>query len=110
MTKAHPDVHPFSTHPEEYDLLFIGTPVWAGTVAPALNTFFLKVPLKDKKIALFCCSGGMEGKTFRRMREALCNNVILSEIGFRDPLKHGRDTAFQEAQQWARRILEVQGI
>ncbi len=44
MTKEVPSLLPFSEHPEDYDILFIGTPVWAFSYTPALAAFFFPVP------------------------------------------------------------------
>jgi len=57
MKKEKPELYAFEKNPQDYDVLFIGTPVWAFTYAPALATLFSTTKLKGKKIALFCCSG-----------------------------------------------------
>ena len=79
MMKTKPELLPFDKRPEDYDVLFIGTPVWAFTYAPALATFFSSVHLKAKKIALFCCSGGTKGKALKKMAEQLPGNEIIGE-------------------------------
>ena len=38
--KAMPELLPIEKNPQNYDILFIGTPVWASAYAPSLNTFF----------------------------------------------------------------------
>lgn len=48
----------FDVNFDDYDFLFIGTPVWAGSYAPALNSFFTENKFPGKKMALFCCHGG----------------------------------------------------
>jgi len=105
IMQAKPELLPFAVNPADYDLLFIGTPVWAWNYAPALNTFFAKVKLQGKLIGLFCCSGGMEGKTRANMARALAGNTIIGEIGFQDPLKHDRHADAKRAQQWAQELV-----
>ena len=51
----------------KFDLVVIGTPVWVGTMTPAIRTYL--TDSKFKKIAFFCTCGGQEGKTFRGMQE-----------------------------------------
>jgi len=95
-----PELNEFDKNPEDYDVIFIGTPVWAFTYAPALRSFFSKICIKNKKIALFCCNGGNKGKTFDAMREELKDNHILGEIEFVEPIK-GEQGKASMARQWA---------
>jgi flavodoxin len=43
---------------EEYDMLFLGSPVWWYTVAPPIATFLSEYDLSGKTIAPFCTHGG----------------------------------------------------
>jgi flavodoxin len=104
MTKQVPSLLPFEYHPSDYDCLFIGTPVWAFSYAPALSAFFARFPVTGKKIALFCCSGGACGKTLEKMRQRLKGNTILGEINFVQPLRLPPDKAAGEARRWAKAL------
>jgi len=55
LMNRKPELLPLDKHPEEYDVLFIGTPVWTWTYAPSLITFLSICLLSNKRIALFCC-------------------------------------------------------
>jgi flavodoxin len=101
MMKETPELLPFDKKPQDYDLLFIGTPVWAWRYTPALATFFSKVPLQGKKIALFCCSGGGAGKTLEKMKDKLAGNEIVSQMSFIEP-KRDRPLNAANAQNWAK--------
>ncbi len=103
--KASPELLSLDKNPQDYDLLFIGTPVWAWTYAPALNSFFRQYSFTGKKVALFCCHGGLKGKIFAKMKYALLNNEILGEIDFRDPLKNNPDLSAQKVKDWAKKIV-----
>lgn len=106
MTKEKPAILTYDINPEDYDLLFIGTPVWAWTFAPAIRSFFAMTNLKGKKIALFSCNGGSNGKTFENMKEQLKGNEFLGEIEFEDPLKHDTEKNVETAAKWAKSICE----
>ncbi|MCR5536862.1 MAG: hypothetical protein K6F05_05545, partial [Succinivibrio sp.] len=41
----------------DYDVIFIGYPVWYSKLPPALTSFLKKSKLADKKVAFFCTSG-----------------------------------------------------
>ncbi|NLW50926.1 MAG: hypothetical protein GXY85_08830 [Candidatus Brocadiaceae bacterium] len=57
--------------PGEFDLVVIGTPVWAGTMAPAVRTYLAERKDRLPEVAFFLTtrSTGVE-KTFRHMEEA----------------------------------------
>jgi len=105
VMKKVPSLLPFAHHPADYDLLFIGTPVWAFTYAPALAAFFDRFPVTGKKAALFCCSGGACGKTFEKMRQKLWGNEILGEKHFVEPLRSSSEGAAGEARRWAKSLM-----
>jgi flavodoxin len=52
--------------PSKYDLVIIGTPIWAFTVTPAVRTYL--TTNKFKRLAFLSTSGGSSGeKTFKEM-------------------------------------------
>jgi flavodoxin len=105
VRQKSPELIPFDKKPEEYDMILIGTPVWAWTFAPALRTFLTTVKLQNKKIALFCCHGGQVGKTFDKMKVLLNGNTILGETDFEEPLKNDKEYNSNRARQWAKEML-----
>jgi flavodoxin len=92
-------------HPKDYDIVFIGTPVWAFTYAPALASFFLAHRLTSKKLAFFCCSGGHPGATLDNMKTQLPGNLLLGEIHFVKPLATEKEKAAERARSWARSLI-----
>ena len=57
-----PEIQPLATDLAQYDVVFLGYPVWFGTYAPPVITFLNQVDLSGKKIVPFCTfgSGGLE--------------------------------------------------
>ncbi len=108
LTKVKPELLPFDVNFDDYDFLFIGTPVWAGSYAPALNSFFADHKFSNKKIALFCCHGGGKGKVFDKMKTVLEGNEIISEIDFHDPKKKNTEAQLQKAEDWAKEMNDYQ--
>jgi flavodoxin len=43
--------------PKKYDLIVVGSPVWAWTGAPAVRTYLTKYKSQIKKVAIFTTSG-----------------------------------------------------
>ena len=97
--KEKPKLKPLDKNPADYDLIFIGTPVWAWTFSPALRSFFYQVKLKDKKIVLFCSFGGGLGKTFINMKKELVGNEIIAEKTFQEPIKKPEEGR-KEVDKW----------
>ncbi len=107
LLKQEPPLAPLSKNPQEFDLLFLGTPVWGGTHAPAWNTLFKEHPFFGKELALFCCHGGGKGKVFTKMEAALPQgNHLLGCIDFCEPLKKETPRAISESQAWGVDILK----
>lgn len=53
-----------------HDLIIIGTPVWAGTITPAIRSFLEKYKHEIKNIAFFSTMGGENpGKTFSELEK-----------------------------------------
>lgn len=105
MMKETPEILPLGKNPQEYDTIFIGTPVWASNYSPPLRTFFSTAKLSDKKIALFCSCGGSSDKTFEGMRTALAGNEIIGEFELAEPLKNKNDSA-AKAKKWAKEMVQ----
>ena len=71
MTKKLAEIKETKKDPSKYDLVIIGTPVWAYNMSSPVRTYITKN--KFKKIAFFCTMGGSGDKpTFKKMEE-LCN-------------------------------------
>jgi flavodoxin len=72
---------------EKYDTLIIGSPIWAGTFAPPLHTFFHDYSISRKNIILVAShSGGGAEKCFTKMKEHLEGNAIKETFQFINPL------------------------
>lgn len=55
-----PGLLPISVDPADYDVIFVGTPIWCGTIAPIVAAFPARYKLSGKVPALFYshCGGG----------------------------------------------------
>ena len=61
---------PLEKDPAQYDIVIIGTPVWAANVSTPVRTYIVENKEKFKKVAFFCTLGnrGAE-KTLENMAE-----------------------------------------
>jgi flavodoxin len=104
FTHAKPSLKPYSVSPDSYDLIIIGGPVWAGSPAPALNTFLEKTKITGKKTASFLCHAGGKGKAPEKLKAGLPGNTFAGEIDFINPLKGNREEIAARLREWAKLI------
>lgn len=103
--KQRPALKPYTFDGAAYDLIIIGTPVWAGSPAPALETFLEQTRITGKKVALFCCCAGGKGRVFDKLKKRLAGNTFAGEIAFTNPLKQDAGTLAAEIRAWIEGIL-----
>lgn len=56
------ELAPLEHRPEDYDLIVVGTPVWAAHPAPAVRSFLKAHDLSGKRTALFCTMSARGGE------------------------------------------------
>jgi len=66
--------------PKNYDVVIIGTPVWAWTMVPAIRAYLLENKNKFKKVAFFCTNGGNKGKTFAEIEQLSKKPIATLDI------------------------------
>ncbi|GLC80713.1 flavodoxin [Lacrimispora brassicae] len=54
----HPPIKKLDLDLSQYDIIFIGTPIWWGTMAPPITTFLNENDLGGKTVAPFTSHGG----------------------------------------------------
>jgi len=102
-------LRPLDKNPNDYDLIFLGGPVWAGNFAPAVRSFLALAKLKNKKVAIFCVHGGdTPGKSFIGIEKELAGNEIIGKIDFKmdDIPENQKETNLKNAQEWARGVIK----
>jgi flavodoxin len=62
-------IKPLDLNLNNYDLIFLGTPVWALRPTPAINALISKVDFKGRDIVLFVTMGGFGGKRVIKIME-----------------------------------------
>ena len=80
----YPEIQPLKANVADYDVVFLGYPIWFGTYAPPVFTFLDQVDLSGKKVVPFCTfgSGGLESSV-KDLTEAEPNAEILPGYGVR---------------------------
>ena len=77
-----PPLESTNINPENYDIIFLGTPVWANHVSQPVKSFLNTYNLAGKRVIPFAThSGGGRGDTFQDIA-ALCTNCIVDMDGW----------------------------
>ena len=79
-----PEIQPLKADVANYDVIFLGYPIWFGTYAPPVFTFLDQVDLSGKKLVPFCTfgSGGLESSV-KDLAKAEPNAEIMPGYGVR---------------------------
>ena len=103
VMKEKPDLEELNINIDEYDCVFIGTPVWASTYSPAIRSFLSKYTIKGKKIGIFCSHSGGLGNTIQNIKDNLPGNDFIAEIDIVDPLKNDIESN-EKIDKWLQTI------
>lgn len=110
LRKKKPDIFPFKWDPRDYDLIFIGTPVWFDSYNPVFNTLFSVIKIYDRKIALFSTGETEEQKALQKFSNLLEDSVILGQYHCVEPLWWDDDAevekALNDAAEWGQEIAD----
>jgi flavodoxin len=79
-----PEIQPLAVDVKDYDVIFLGYPIWFGTYAPPVATLLNTVDLNGKKIVPFCTfgSGGLDSSV-KDLKAKLPEAEILPGYGVR---------------------------
>ena len=80
--KAVP-IEPMTNDPADFDLVIVGTPVWAGTMSSAVRAFLAEHGRRIRRAAFFCTTrvSGLD-QTLEAMAE-MCGGEVAARMGLR---------------------------
>ena len=97
-----PEIQPLSVSVADYGRIFIGTPTWWYTMAPAVRTFLHQQNFSGKTVIPFMTNGGWPGHTIAEMKIA-CRGAAFAhekEIQFDSNGGDHLATPMQEIKVW----------
>jgi len=107
VMKKKPDLKPLNVNPDDYDTIFVGTPVWAFTYAPPAKTILETGILRNKKVAFFYTHEGGAGKTEENAKKVIeKNNTYLGGFSCVNVAKDFENLK-PEVIHWAKDMIEV---
>ncbi|MCM8759092.1 MAG: hypothetical protein NC906_04890 [Candidatus Omnitrophica bacterium] len=97
MKRELTEIKPIEKDPANYDIIIIGTPVWAANMAPAVRTYIMQNREKFKNVAFFCTTGGTGvEKTFIEMDVAAKKQPIATFSATTSEVKKNTYQRFKE--------------
>lgn len=63
-------------NPKDYDVVIIGTPIWAASLSPAVRTYISKYKKGFKEVAIFTTSGDIVSEKLLTSLEEILNKKI----------------------------------
>ena len=89
--------------PAEYDLIIVGTPVWASRPTPAIATYLKKNDLSGKKVALFFTRGGKKPTAFDETKALIPNSDYIGQLSLVKPLAT-KDESEKQIRDWCKTL------
>ncbi len=103
--KSLTDIAPTQKVPADYDLVVIGTPIWAWAPTPAFRTYVSKNSLAVKKVALFYTFDSDPKQASDKIREILPNVEIVGELPLKDPSKN-KEEREKKIAEWCQTLKQ----
>jgi len=73
-------IAPTQKSPDNYDLIVVGTPIWAGRPTPAITTFLKRTDLSGKRVAVFFVKSGKNPQGIEQIKALIPNSDYLGEL------------------------------
>ena len=85
--------------PNDYDLIIIAQPVWAGSPTPAIRTYLNKNDLSGKKVALFFSDVGL-GKAVEKTKALMPNSTFVGELALQAKDFENKEETKKKIAEW----------
>ncbi len=103
--KKKPELEPYSFNADDYDLVILGTPVWASGFTPPLRTFLEDNDLTGKKIAVIASSaGGDPSKCISTLQTAAKADSLAAELRLVNPKDDPSDEKEKQIDAFTEKI------
>lgn len=87
------EIKSVTRHPANYDLVVLGTPVWASNVSSPMRAYLVAYGRSCRNVAFFCAQGGQGADKVCRDMAELCGRAPIATAVFTDSeIKRGRYT------------------
>ena len=95
------EISPTTKSPANYDLIIVGTPIWAGKPTPAINTYLKKNDHSGKKVAAFFSQGGTKPQGIEQVKALVPNSSWVGALSLISPLKN-KEACEKQIAEWCK--------
>ena len=89
---------------DQYDLIFIGSPVWWFSIPPPVMSFLSQYELKDKKVVPFCTCGSDYGDFFKQFEKECSDSKLLKSISFTEYQLSKKENVEKDIIEWLKEL------
>jgi flavodoxin len=90
--------------PVNYDLIIVGTPIWAGRPTPAISTYLKKNDLSEKKVAVYFTQGQKKPQGIEEIKELVPNSEWVGDLSIISPLKN-KEEVEKQITAWCQTLI-----
>lgn len=90
--KKPADIKEMQKNPAGYDIVIIGTPVWAWTITPAVRAYAMKYGSSIKQAAFFCTAGKTTAGEIVGKLEEILGREVYASVGFTEKELKSKDS------------------
>ena len=106
--KKSPELEPYSFNADDYEMVVLCTPMWAGTFTPPVRSFLSANNLSHKKVAAaVCCSGGKTEKCMEQLKEAAGVDQLIAQVRLVDPKSKPSDENEMLLQEFIGKLADA---
>jgi len=99
-----PQIIPLTHDPSQYDIVIIGTPIWASNMSSPIRAFITEYKNKISKFALFCTGDGVDPeKVFVPISELL-GKEPMATFGLIGHEREDEEVASLKIQEFAAKL------
>ncbi len=109
ILKKYTSIKQIKKNPSQYDMVIIGTPIWATNISTPIRTYIHNYKDDFKNVAFFCTSDGDRPKDTLKMfkdMENLCSKkpVALASFSERDV----KANSFEKINEFVEKIKKIE--
>jgi len=97
-------IAPSTKSPADYDLIIVGTPIWAARPTPAVTTYLKKNNLSGKKVTVFFTQGGKKPQGIEQIKALMPNSEYIAELTLVSPLK-SKEESEKQIIEWCKTLI-----
>lgn len=93
------------TNIDDYDAIFIGSPIWWYTISPPILSFIEEYNLDNKTIIPFCTHAGNFGDYFEKFNNKCSTSKILKGNDFHNRGSKDKKELSIKVEEWITEVL-----